>query len=937
MKLKSFTLTTAALMGMLTMGSAYAQQPADNSAEEEEEEDIIETVVVLGVRSSLQKSLDMKRLTSAHTDVITSEDVMKFPDVNVAEALSRLPAVTVDRSSGGEGDKIAINGIDSRLVNVSLDGTPIATASTGANNTDTGRSFSFSNLAPELIGNVEVYKTTEARLDEGGIGGSVIVNTRNPLDTPANELVLNLNYNRNLRNDESDPRYSVFYNWKNASNTFGALFLYAYNKSVLGSGSLFAGYHDVCDASGWGGCDESGFTDSAMLPNVTSGPELAPGMLIPQYLANSSYEQQRERKTFHAVFEWRPVKDFSVKFSGLNVDSDFSSYSQTFFSDISVNWNEANAFDSRDPVTNEVLSPTMMTSVETTGAGVIGGTGAMAVRMDEYFKRQQLTNETYNLEIEWSPGDWNIRARGGTTEANGGSDPEYYLSFYGNQNGSWTWGPDGSNLALDVPVTDPGIFKTRASGQQAGFVKTAVTTDSIDYAYLDFTRNVNLGPFEEIQFGYKYHEHTDINQPHFFNTVFDITGSMSDFETFLSDRALVNGLSSSGDLVQYVAMTRDAVRAYSEGNKSAANVSTGDFRDASNFWNTTETANAYYIQGNFLSGRWSGDVGVRYVDTENEQTYRSTLDFEPWFEEMISTKSGYTDVLPSFNLIYNLTDDMLMRFSAGKVMSRPTFKDMSGQIAWNIERYGIDNEHFAGGGGNPDLEPYRAINYTATWEWYFAPNSIVNIDLLYKDIESYIVRKTSLVDVTVPTEALEYCAADTSLFCNGKLGRVTPMLINSPLNGSNAQVSGVAVGYIGDLGWGFGIQANATWLNQRYGSYTDDFNTAHDLPLPYLSKRSYSLSPFYEQGPISARLSYSWRSKYNTQVGSENDFPKFEEEWGQLDASFTYKWNDNLSLTLSAQNLLDDDVVPFTQGGLPLAWSKYGTRVTLGLRYRSGG
>lgn len=141
--------------------------------------------------------------------------------MNVAESLSRLPGVTIDRTAGGEGAKVSINGIDSRLILTQFNGQPIATTEAGANNRDTGRSFNFRNLAPELIGTVEVYKTSEARLDEGGVGGSIIVNSRLPFELPRNTLSVAANYNVNLRNKERTPRASILYSWYNEDKTFG--------------------------------------------------------------------------------------------------------------------------------------------------------------------------------------------------------------------------------------------------------------------------------------------------------------------------------------------------------------------------------------------------------------------------------------------------------------------------------------------------------------------------------------------------------------------------------------------------------------------------------------------------------------------------------------------------------------------------------------------
>jgi iron complex outermembrane receptor protein len=943
MKLKSYALITTALTGVMISGGAFAQDTTPSAVADAIPE--AQEVIVVGVRKSLQKSLSVKRKASAHIDVITAEDVSKFPDVNVAESLSRLPGITVDRSSGGEGDKIAINGIDSRLINVSLNGNPLATANAGANNPDTGRSFNLSNLAPELIGDVQVYKTTEARLDEGGIGGSIIVNSRKPLSLPINTFSMSYNYNENQRNKETDPRYSVFYSTKDDSGRFGMLVSYAYNKSVLGSGSISAGYQSVCNAAHWGGpnsndktcnADGTAFLNPSALPTVSDGPALTTDMLVPQYIWLQSSLQNRERKTFQMALQFRPTEDLEFNLTGTTIDSDYSSYSQTFETDLSVNWNETNAYDTRDANGNALqasgggnLYPTYMTSVTTNEAGVTGGTGTVAVRMDEYYKRSHLNTASYNLEGKWTPGLWTFTSNIGTTKATGGVQPEYYLSFYGNTSATWSMTPDGANLQLATSATDPSLFKTRKKGDQAGFVKTAESLDQIDYGKFDGKREVSWGPVNEILFGVKYQKHIDKNVAHFYNTVFKETGSMADFETYISSPDLVEGLGASGDLLSYVAMTQQAVIDYSVANKNPGNVA-GDYRDAGQLWDTTETTKGAYVQANFRSGKWHGDVGVRYVQTENEQTYRSTLDYYPWNEEMITTDRSYDDILPSFNLAYDVADDMMLRFSAGKVMSRPTFSDMSGQVEYSLDRYGAAPGKFSGTGGNPDLQPYRATNYSASYEWYFSQNSIFNVDLTYKDVESYIVRKYTFVDVTLPESALNYCLGTVGRTCN----RVENMLIYAPFNGSSAKIPGISVGYQGNLPYGFGIQANVTFLDQQYGSYTDEFNDAGKLPMPYLSKWSYTVSPYYEKGPIQARVSYTFRSKYTTQVRSDLVPAQYIDGWGQLDASASYNLNSHLSFNMSAQNLLDDMQHPYTNGGLPLSWNKYGTRITFGVTYK---
>jgi iron complex outermembrane receptor protein len=554
------------------------------------------------------------------------------------------------------------------------------------------------------------------------------------------------------------------------------------------------------------------------------------------------------------------------------------------------------------------------------------------VRQDEYYKRTLIHTDGLYLDGKWTPGPWTITGSIGDTKATGGSNPEYYLSFYGYDTGSWSMTPDGASLNLTKPATDPTLFATRKKGDQAGFVKTATSLDQFDYAKFDVKREIEWGPFNEILFGAKHQKHRDVNKPHFYNTTFNVTGTMADFPTYTSDPALVDGLGVSGDLKSYVAMTQESMAQYSIANKSSGNAN-GDYRDAGNMWDTTEKVDDAYVQANFRSGKWHGDVGVRYAKTENKQTYRSTMDYYPWDEEMITIDKSYDDILPSFNAVYDLDDDMLLRFSAAKVMSRPTFADMSGQIEYSLDRYYTSTSNFfAGHGGNPDLKPYRAYNFSASYEWYFAPNSLFNVDLVYKDVQSYIVNKWNFVDVTLPQSALNYCLGTVGRACK----RTETMLVNSPYNGSNAKISGISVGYQGNLPWGFGIQTNATFLDQQYSSYQDQYNTtAGKLAMPYLSKWSYTVSPYYEKGPWQARLSYTYRTKYNVTLGNDLVPPSYVDGWGQLDASASYKINSHIAFNVSAQNLLDNLQHPFTTGGLPLGWSKYGTRISFGVTFKN--
>ncbi len=967
MRVKRYALITTALTGIMAATSVAAQTANTTTTDTKAQASApaAQEVVVVGIRKSLQKSLQVKRNADAQMDVITAEDVAKFPDTNVAEALSRLPGITIDHSDGGEGNKVAILGIDSRLVLTEMNGNPLATSSVGVADADSGRSFNFTNLAPELIGNVEVYKSTEARLDEGGVGGTIDLNTRKPLDLTPNTLSLSLNYNDNLRTKTDNPRGALFYSWHNDNHTFGFQALVAYNKLELGgtSVSVDSGYETACASIlEWGGCTTTNgkttFTNPSLLPKVTSGPALTPTSLVPINIDSGSFVQTEERTTFEGEMQWKPVDNLEFNFLGYYVEGNDSSYSQAMLSDVGNDWDDRNGYLSVNPTTNATNFPITYTSVTTNQYGVTGGTMSnITERLDMQYNRQELDTRSFDLNAKWRPGAWTILFDAGETKATGGTNPQYYLSFYGHTSAVWSLSDDSSYLKTGDPLTDPNLFTSRATGQQAGFVKTAVSTDDIKYLKADFKRDVDWFDWiHTVQFGARWEDHLNKDQAHFYNTNVQQTGTLADFGYTTTSPSLVSGLGASGDLDSYAYLTQQAMEAYSIANRNpgkSSNSTTGDYNDTGDEWHTDEKDGAIYAEANFRHDKFHGDFGVRYVTTENEQTYFSSQNYYPWIQDFVHIEKKYSDVLPSANVVYDLTDTQDLRFSVGKVMARPDFADESGETDYNIQTR-------TGTGGNPNLGPYRATNWGLSYEDYFAPGSIFSVDLFYRDIAQYTVYANVPTSITLPPATLAYCNQGVG---NGGIpacpGTTSPVdiLMNTPYNGSKAAVTGLSLSYIGQIKWGFGIQANVTYLDQRYGSFdtseeitgiegsstgstpvtTSESNTPEKVPLPYLSKWSYTIAPYYEKGPWQAHLSYTWRSKYSQTTSADETNgtpPTYTAAFGQLDGSITYVINKQVQINASATNLLDPEVKPFTTGGLPLGWSKYGTRVSVGLTYK---
>ena len=182
MSKRSTTLIGAAVALALLKQAMPAQAQSTQSNE-------IEEVVVTGIRASLRESLETKREAVGVVDALTAEDVGKFPDKNLAEALQRVPGIVINREFG-EGERVNLRGTGSNLTRTLLNGHALATADWFIlDQLNTTRSFNYLMLPSEVIGQVEVYKSPQADFEEGGIGGTINVGTRNPLDMDSMTMV----------------------------------------------------------------------------------------------------------------------------------------------------------------------------------------------------------------------------------------------------------------------------------------------------------------------------------------------------------------------------------------------------------------------------------------------------------------------------------------------------------------------------------------------------------------------------------------------------------------------------------------------------------------------------------------------------------------------------------------------------------------------------
>jgi len=888
---KGCFLAGATLVATLAASAAAVAADQGASAAPSKDDTMkLEAIVVTGYRASLQKSLETKRESDSIIDVITAEDVGKFPDTNVAESLSHLTGITVDRQFG-EGEKVSILGTDPALNRVLVNGQTIASGDWGGNPTDmSGRTFNYTLLSPEIIGTAEVFKATEARIDEGSIGGTVIVHTRRPLDLPANTLRASAGYAYNDRSEKGNFRGSALYNWKSQDNKLGAIAAITHDKENL--------YRAGIEYWGFGTVSSNQY-------------------LVPFGMNSAFFKQERKRDGLQGALEWRPSEALDLNLTGIHIKGVYDNFSQSRYV-VPAYWGTLDSYQTKG---NYVVGGHVTAGNATVNGVTLVGPAANPYnangQYDTNLRKTTVGTDSVNVHGDYRPGTWHGAFDAGHTRATGGKDPEYLFSLMFNQ--SYTFAYDGSMSFLRFDntgvATDPTAYKTRqaipssfiVNGQyvnptnadngryQAGGIEYTTTVDKEDYGQVDLDRPVNWGAFKKVLAGLKYTDHVNSQKSvgNFIpvTTIRDLTA----FSPRLSPSSLFKGDGASGDLVTMVVPDQSTVVSYLLGQPQGAME-----EKKGQEWHVNEKNSAAYAQTNFSGEAYRGNFGVRAVRTEDMSKYWN-YDNATQSYSRVAQKTTYTKVLPSFNFTFDLAKDLLVRAGVAQVIARPRYSDLAGQFS-------LDNTKLTGSGGNPDLKPYESTNINVAFEWYPEKTSLLSAEFFARDISSYVLVVTQ----------------DKVLFNTATRQNAT-YSVSAPFNAGSALVRGVALTAQKDIAWGFGIQTNATFSQA---------DTSNGYNMPFLSKRTYNIIPYFERGPFKARVSYSWRSEFFTQIGRANGL-LFADSYKQLDASASYALTKNIDVVLNGTNLLDSTYFWYYKYKYaPMGVYKNGRMLTVSVSYK---
>ncbi len=840
-KMSLLAINIGLAMGAGASGVAYAA----NGTQVKED---IEVVEVRGLRASNKANINEKRFSDAVVDSVTAEDIGKFPDSDVGQALGRVPGITVGRSFG-QGASVSIRGTDPTMTLTTLNGQNVA--STGwYDQLNIDRSFNYSMLPSELIGGMEIYKSSQANLVEGGIGGTVIVKTRKPLDLEANTLFSSLKGEYGSVNEEVSPEVSGMYSWKNNEETFGVLVAGSYiDREYLRIGT-------EADLD-WGG-------RSSIQP--------------------SSFLQNQERTALDATFQYRPTENLEFGAHILSLELGADSLGANMYINTDTNWG---AGESNCQQFNAAGVCTLSSTPESAPTDVF---------FQNWARKGEMTSDTFELNAKYEGEGFTLEAVAGNTKAEGGTQmsANFGYGWWGDQFGQVKWAGDvdatGKQINIDgrdMSFTRDQLDTTVGTSQWTGI--QGPNSDEETYAQIDLDFDVELGAINKFEAGVRYTSHEfekkeyraiyDADKANSFNTSDLYSGTMkigSNGWTVPKGNldAMIN---STLSLVDKFAYSRSAYGLIEEDNFSA------------------------YGMFSFSGEGFRGNFGLRYIKTDVTSSGH-VVDNSPaddlavnvgWSTGISSVKDSYSDVLPSFNVSFDLADDVILRASAAQAITRPSYDNLflSSLSGYPDDR--MNNEEITY--GNPGLLPMKSSQADLSLEYYYGDGNLLSATYFVKDISNFIVATTDFnQQIGVVNNDLEIPEDNWT--------------VNSFINAGGGTIDGIELQINHAFDNGFGLNANYTYTDAAAPAevYTDNIGNFTES-----SKHSANLVGYWENDSFSARAAYNFRSEYMVREYGKYYGNRMHDDFGTVDITLGWSATENIAVRLEVVNLFEEDDVQY--------------------------
>jgi len=807
------------------------------------------------VRAQLESQLravDLKRSSDAIEDAVSSDALGQYPDKNVAESLQRLPGISVTRDQG-EGRFVVIRGLDANLNSVSIDGIAVGTPE------DSSRAAPLDVIPSDSTERLRVVKSPTPDMPGDAIGGAVLVESASAFDRDGRSLRGKIEASHQQLSGETSPKASFNYS-EVFAETFGIALGVNYQNRRFESDNTEVEYDNL---------------DGDIDPQ-----DVKPGDLTAINLQNRKYEIERKRIGANLNMDWRPDEGSRYYLRTL--------YSQ--FDDAETRQRVIYNFDDADMVATgtdqyrlddlpaDAIQKRMRyrTKKENTFAASLGGENKLTNAVVDYRIGYTRTEERVNDEME-------ARFELDADDMSGTLDQRSRLPTYTLSSNDWL---DNANYAFDRFVISPKQVNDEERSAQVN-VRFDGDNSSIKFGLLGRWRDRDVNVDEsELRRG------PDIDLASW--TAADPEHRHGVMGQGMSSGAMRSYWAQNGS--RYTARPQDV----------AGNAATSLEED----YTASEDIFASYAMGTWDIGSLRIIGGVRVENTRFKATGNSVEldDDDGYTVSPVEANRSYTNALPGLQLRYDAADDWVLRASANKTVSRPSFGDISPRRALNAG----DQELRL---GNPQLDPYESKNIDLSVEKYIGTTGIVSLGLFHKSIDGYIVETVSQNDPA-------YDGLD----------------VIRPINGRKATVRGAEFNWQQQLAFlpgaldGLLVGASGTWLDTRFDAGIAD-REGEEFMLPRASRHVYSAHIGYEKYGLSTRLAAVYRSEYLDTVGTGRAFDIYVAPNTQLDFSLDYKFTPRISMYLEAQNLLDKPLELY-QGtrSRTLQMEEYGRTYAVGLK-----
>ena len=937
-KTKLACSVAAVLASAISANSAFAQDAQPNND--------VEVIEVSGIRSSVAKSMDVKRSSAGVVDAISAEDIGDFPDTNLAESLQRITGVSIDRS-GGEGQLITVRGFGPQFNTVLVNGRQMASE-------NDSRAFSFDTIASELVSSLDVHKTSTATMQSGGVGSTININTARPFALNGFKMAGSVKGVYDENSEETTPQFSGLISNTFNDDTFGVLLAVSHQerKTRLNQAQM------------------DGWLENVGVPNpvTESGQAWTGNVFSPRNYDHKVTFEERTRTNANLVFQYAPndklVVTADALYSDFDVESEATSYGHWFTApNIQGVGDDGSLFDAN----GNRRSPT----VDANGT-IIDLYQEVGLATDMHAKTFDRLTDTYavglNFDYQYSDNmnlSFDLSHSEAEREANNGGGDQLSLIGYANRvrfqvddnilpvasmfaspnaniysgqqelNGAIVTGPDGFPI-YNPALTPDGVSNHLDEANSRAHVMLRrgwAVEDEVSQLRFDGEYVTDGSGLTEIRFGAQYSTETKsltrwdnegvgihctyCGYPDFPEIP---AGSQYVFDAgsdFLSD------VSGSGRMpTSWLAHDGEANFAFLESYYQSVNGEAISF-DAvrrNNSFEVEEDIISTYLEfdfeGEVADMFLSATAGVRYEmtdvtvnGTQAPITGLTILDQTEMLAgfgdaQSIATESDYDVLLPNFSVRLEITDDLIARFAASSTITRPTLNSMSPVTVITTTRQGGD---LTSTSGNPALEPFKSDNLDLSLEYYYDEASYASIGYFRKLVSNFIVNSQEdktfeLADgslLTDPSTGSNAGAPDAS-------DAVAVFTNTLPNNGEDATVDGFELALQHTFDNGFGVLANGTIVDSD--AELDPFDINQVFALTGLSD-SYNLVAFYETDDYQIRLAYNWRDEFvQSLTQGQGDGPTIVESYQQLDISGSYSVTDNVEIFFEGINLTEEFV-----------------------------